>query len=48
MRRVLSNLKPSEFEDIVAVNALYRPDQWKIFRFIYQVNIQKASFLFTQ
>lgn len=25
MRRVLSNLKPSEFEDIVAVNALYRP-----------------------
>jgi DNA polymerase III subunit alpha len=25
MRRVLSNLKPTEFEDIVAVNALYRP-----------------------
>ncbi len=25
MRRVLANLKPTEFEDIVAVNALYRP-----------------------
>ena len=25
MRRVLSELKPNEFEDIVAVNALYRP-----------------------
>ncbi len=25
MRRVLKKLKPSEFEDIVAVNALYRP-----------------------
>lgn len=25
MRRVLTNLKPTEFEDIVAVNALYRP-----------------------
>jgi len=25
MRRVLQQLKPSEFEDIVAVNALYRP-----------------------
>lgn len=25
MRRVLSKLKPTEFEDIVAVNALYRP-----------------------
>ncbi|PWA11121.1 DNA polymerase III subunit alpha [Pueribacillus theae] len=25
MRQVLTNLKPSEFEDIVAVNALYRP-----------------------
>lgn len=25
MRRVLSQLKPTEFEDIVAVNALYRP-----------------------
>ncbi len=25
MRRVLVNLKPTEFEDIVAVNALYRP-----------------------
>ncbi|MBP3949751.1 DNA polymerase III subunit alpha [Bacillus suaedae] len=25
MRRVLTNLQPTEFEDIVAVNALYRP-----------------------
>ncbi len=25
MRRVLASLQPTEFEDIVAVNALYRP-----------------------
>lgn len=34
MRNVLKRLKPSRLEDIVAVNALYRRDRWKIFRYL--------------
>ncbi|MGG1938186.1 hypothetical protein [Paenibacillus macerans] len=32
MRRVLRELKPTLFEDIISVNALYRPARWSSFR----------------
>lgn len=28
MKRVLQNLRPDSFEDLIAVISLYRPDRW--------------------
>ena len=41
MRNVLRGLKPNEFEDIVAVNSLYRPDRWNKFQPLLNQNMEK-------
>ncbi|RSL32957.1 DNA polymerase III subunit alpha [Salibacterium salarium] len=41
MRSALQQIKPTTFEDIAAVNALYRPDQWRIYRYMQKENTKK-------
>lgn len=41
MQKYLRQLQPSTFEDLIAMNALYRRDQWITFRVLLRVNMEK-------
>ena len=49
MRKVLKDLKPSEFEDIISVWPCTVQVRWSLFRNILQVNMDRwRSFIHTQ
>ena len=41
MKRYLKQLKPTDFEDIIAMVALYRPGPWRLFPITLPENIRK-------